>query len=452
LKKLLPLFFLLFGFWFCIRWVSISLASDAFQTDPDNYRHLAIELSANGLYGANSLPTAFRPPLYPWILSFGVSATHDLSITFVKILHSILCASTCLLVFYATTIAQNLLWPSCFKTMIDHWDSPSDRRFWNRFQQVAAPVVAATLVALDPILVRQSQLIMTETLATFLAVLTLWLMCRAYQEPTPLKLLTVGLGIGLSVLCRPTAIVWGGLFIVTLLLGHLLVKSPNKLPFRRIAWCLLTFVFGLSSCVIPWGLRNQMELNRWIFTTTHGGYTLLLANNNSLYDHFEKTASRNWDDTTFQAGWSSKIAGLNELEQDQLANAMARETIQQRPLLFFKSCLIRLGWLWVPWPNQSNWIVSAGIGVWYTFVYGAAFFGVAISWRYHGGFFSNPLLMPTCCLILSLSMVHAVYWSNNRMRSVAMPALYTLASIPISFALNSSKKHRLPIENAPGII
>ncbi len=441
MKTLLSISLLLLGFWFCIRWVSISLASDAFLADPDTYRLLAIELSTHGVYGANSTPTAFRPPLYPWILSFGVNAGHELSPVFIKSLHSFLGAATCSLAFCLTLFAQKMLWPTRFN-VFDIRDSLVSRRHGDLFRQVIAPFTAALLVAIDPILVRQSQLIMTETLATFLAALTLWLMFRAYCDPTPSKLLAVGIGIGLSVLCRPTAIVWGGLFIGAFLLGRFAFESSMKLSRRRIGWCLVAYVLGLLCFVAPWGLRNQIELNRWIFTTTHGGYTLLLANNNSLYDHFEKTGSRNWDDTTFQAEWSTRTTGLNELEQDQLANSMARNVIHQRPLLFLKSCFIRLAWLWAPWPNQSNWIVRTGIGVWYGLVYAAAFLGAAISWRQYGGLVKNPILIPTACLILSLSVIHAVYWSNLRMRSVAMPAICMLASIPISFATNSKATFR----------
>lgn len=442
MKTLLSISFLFLGFWFCIRWITISLASDAFHEDPDTYRLLAIELSTHGVYGANSTPTAFRPPLYPWILSFGVNAGHELSPVFIKALHSLLGAATCLLAFCLTSVTQNLLWPTRFRGFLENLCSQDSRRHWDFFRQVISPFTAALLVAIDPILVRQSQLIMTETLATFLAALTLWLMFRAHRDPTPTKLLAVGIGIGLSVLCRPTAIVWGGLFIGAFILGRFAFESSKELSHRRIGWCLVAYVLGLLCFVAPWGLRNQVELNRWIFTTTHGGYTLLLANNDSLYDHFEKTASRNWDDTTFQTEWSTKTAGLNELEQDQLANSMARNVIHQRPLLFLKSCFIRLAWLWAPWPNQSNWIVKSGIGVWYGLVYAAALLGAAISWRQYGGLVKNPILMSTACLILSLSVIHAVYWSNLRMRSVAMPAIYMLACIPISFAFNSKATFR----------
>lgn len=442
MKSIHPLLLLLFGLWFCVRWIFIAQSSDAFQSDPDSYRMLAIELGTTGVFGANSQPTAFRPPLYPWVLSFGVDDDQTLSLVFVRTLHSILGALTCLAVFYMTAIAQGVLWNSGLKTTFEKCESTCKRRYLSRFKQIFAPTLASTLVLIDPILVRQTQLIMTETLATFLSAITFWWMMRGMIEPAPAKFLVVGIGIGMSVLCRPTAVVWGGLFIAAFLVGRFVVKSPSKLSRSGMLLCSLSFALGVFAFILPWAARNHSELNRWIFTTTHGGYTLLLANNNSLYDHFEKTPSRNWDDTTFQAEWSSKIAGLHELEQDRLASSIARETIKRRPFLFMKSCLIRLGWLWAPWPNQSSWQVSAVIGVWYTLVYIAAFVGGAMSWRKQRAFLGSPILVPAACLILSLSMVQAVYWSNLRMRSVAMPALYMLASIPVSLKIGSSLKSR----------
>ncbi|MCU0711222.1 MAG: glycosyltransferase family 39 protein [Pirellula sp.] len=409
---------LLVVFWFSTRWISIALSSDAFVADPDGYRQLAIELNSTGVFGANSQPTAFRPPLYPWILSFGVTGSQTLDETYLKWLHSLLGALTC---FFVYRLASQ----------ISSWQS----------KQTIAPIIAATLVALDPILVRQSQLIMTETLATLLAAITLYCMGKALLKPTPLLFLIVGIGIGLSVLCRPTAIVWGGLFMAAFFASQLLAKSKTENTLRQVIGNSLAFSLGVGLFVLPWGTRNYLELKSWILTTTHGGYTLLLANNESLYDHFEKTPSRNWDDTSFQSEWAARISGLHELDQDRLANSMAKETIQRRPLLFLKSCVIRFGWLWAPWPNQSSWLASAVIGAWYTTLYMAAIAGGSLAWRRSSGILSHPILLPAACLVLSLSLVHAVYWSNLRMRAVAMPALCVLASIPFSTKSDSTAKN-----------
>lgn len=431
---------------FCVRLFVLESSSDTFQADPDGYRNLAIELKTTGLFGANSQPTAFRPPLYPWALSFTVDDNQTLSSTSLKLLHSLLGALTCLVVYRLAIYAQTLMATSGTGEPIDPSKDSGNRIKSQSFKQAIAPTIAAVLVAIDPILLRQSQLIMTETLATFLAAITLWSMCTACRTPTPWQFGFAGLTIGLSALCRPTAIVWGGLFIVAMFATLPFIKSPNSTTPRGLFKNAIGFMLGVCVFVLPWSLRNYRELDRWIVTTTHGGYTLLLANNDSLYDHFERTMNRDWDDSSFQADWVDKSQGLSELEQDQLASSIAKDTIRRRPIDFAKSCFIRFCWLWAPWPNQSNWIVSSAIGVWYALIYLAAWIGFMLLWRRtsilreRNQDSAKAILLPVGSLLLSLSLVHCVYWSNLRMRSVAIPALCVLATIPIAARVVSDEK------------
>ncbi len=59
---------------------------------------------------------------------------------------------------------------------------------------------------------------------------------------------------------------------------------------------------------------------------------------------------------------------------------MAKENILARPGMFLKSCIIRTGWLWAPWPNQSNLTISILIGAWYTCIFCGALLGGIILW------------------------------------------------------------------------
>ena len=43
-----------------------------------------------------------------------------------------------------------------------------------------------------------------------------------------------------------------------------------------------------SAVVSPWVIRNRLVFGRWIATTTHGGYTLLLGNNPDFYRHLRQ--------------------------------------------------------------------------------------------------------------------------------------------------------------------
>jgi hypothetical protein len=407
---------------FLARLIAIASAPDAFQEDPDTYRALALELHSTGVFGLHSHPTAFRPPLYPWLLAWGVVEDRHLSTLYLTICHALLGAATCLLTWYMVrAIAISI--------RISHNDSQLATK---RFPLARlAPAMAASMVAIDPILVRQSQLIMTETLATFLTTLTLWLLSRLWKFSHLSGFFLAGLALGLATLCRPTAIAWAGLFFATLLvfrISRFRLKASSLFPnLAQLSFLCL----GIAVVIVPWSVRNRVQLDRWILTTTHGGYTLLLANNDSLYDHIESTSSRDWDDTAFQSEWVSKIRGVHELEQDQIANSLAWETIRARPITFVKSCMVRLGWLWALWPNQSGGWIRSAIGVWYGIVFAGAIWGFSLGFAKGNWPSTKSFLLPACSLILSLCAVHAIYWSNLRMRAVAMPAICIAAVFPL---------------------
>ena len=72
-------------------------------------------------------------------------------------------------------------------------------------------------------------------------------------------------------------------FLVTeALIGAALVAKPGGLKERlqRGALLVLSLVLVLS----PWMVRNTLVLGEPVWTTTHGGYTLALANNPVYYD------------------------------------------------------------------------------------------------------------------------------------------------------------------------
>ena len=71
--------------------------------------------------------------------------------------------------------------------------------------------MAAALVAIDPLLLNQSALVMTETLATLLATASLFALSGWSRNPSFARAMVAGLVLGLACLCRPTFIPWLGL-------------------------------------------------------------------------------------------------------------------------------------------------------------------------------------------------------------------------------------------------
>ncbi len=84
-----------------------------------------------------------------------------------------------------------------------------------------------------------------------------------------------GLVLGVSILARPTAAPWAAMC------GLAALVAGGGGWQRRVADCGL-ICLGVLVCVVPWAMRNQALLGKPIWATTHGGYTLLLANNPPL--------------------------------------------------------------------------------------------------------------------------------------------------------------------------
>jgi hypothetical protein len=118
------------------------------------------------------------------------------------------------------------------------------------------------------------------------------------------------------------------------------------------------------------------------------------------------------------------------------------QSIREEPGTFLWGCLVRQGRFWALWPasrQASHWQQQA-IGVWYGIVLSGAVFGavsfVRLRWSgdAHTSESDEPGLevwLPAAALLVSLVLVHSVYWSNMRMRAPLVPMLSLLAAVGI---------------------
>ena len=208
--------------------------------------------------------------------------------------------------------------------------------------------------------------------------------------------------------------------------------------------------------LMPWVIRNARMLGTPIWTTTHGGYTLLLANNPSLYAHFRANGpSRDWDASDFHRHWADRHNGdptqaafwqkpiteavteppIEELSDDRLAQQSAKATIAREPAMFALSCLYRVGWFWALAPHEAGRSTRLAIGAWYAFWFLCALWGVVRIGRAWG----SPAWLAPAAFVLTLTLVHAVYWSNMRMRAPLMPIVYVVAAVPLGRRLATGR-------------
>ncbi|MHB8969181.1 MAG: hypothetical protein ACYC3X_04440 [Pirellulaceae bacterium] len=377
------------------RWSDLS-------EDPDAYRLIAENLVQRGVFSRSPdhlppTPTAFRPPLYPLVLA-ATAWQGQVTPLAVAVLHVVLGSLT---VVGVLILGQQ--WG------LGRWS-------W----------LAAGLVATDPILLRQASDVMTETMATFVCVLGLLTLTQWSLRASYVRAICVGAAWGLAILCRPTFLIWAALCGL-----YMLATQRSWKGIAQAMVCGGTVV----AMLLPWGLRNYGAFGRPIVTTTHGGYTLLLANNPSFYEHLRSESWGSvWDArelTPFMRPGITPPAAPAleeppEVEADRGLYELARQTIRQQPQMFLYASLVRVGYLWSPFPHRldaeestrvrwSRWMVAA----WYLGVFMLAAVGlgrlgasaVQVPWVWGG------------LLILALTLVHAVYWTNMRMRAPLMPVV-----------------------------
>jgi len=357
--------------------------------DPDNYLKLAHSLIEGRGFSLKGRATAYRPPLYPIVLAplvgclgihlpWGVAALH-------------------LLLGGATIVAT--AWTSL------RWGLSPLRS-----------LVAAAIVAADPVLVSQARMVMTETLAAFLIAATLF----ATTKPGYRGALLGGLGFGLGTLCRPSILPAA---ILTALAAVIVGPgNPSSRIGRGVLLALTTFAM-----LVPWAWRNAHLLGEPIWTTTHGGYTLALANNSVYYDDvLNGPPGAVWSGSN-QHRWfvetNKSVAGLGEPAADRRLRAAAMAMLVKRPRDFFRASLARLGRFWGIAPAGA--VYSRGLRL------VTAFWTLPLWIALLRGLLRRDLWtwpqIAAALAILALSAVHSVYWTDLRMRAPIVPAIALVA-------------------------
>jgi Dolichyl-phosphate-mannose-protein mannosyltransferase len=358
--------------------------------DPDNYLPLARSLAGGGGFSLDGHPTAYRPPLYPLMLAPLILMLGTRVFWGVALLHISLGAGTVLL----TAIAAR-------------GSGLSERR----------ALIAGFLVACDPVLISQVRSVMTETPTAFLVAATL----AALTYPGNLGKVLGGLSLGFAVLCRPSVLAGTTLVI----LADFLVKS-GSLADRMVRGSVLVLMVGVV--LLAWTIRNMSLFGEPIFTTTHGGYTLALANNPVYYrEVLNGPPGRVWSGADQFLWWDSvnrATARMSEPQADRYLRATVWELARARPADFARASLARLGRFWglAPaasvYPSRIRWVTIAWtIPFWIALLFGLM---QGELWRWPR--IAAPLW------VAGLTLVHCVFWTDLRMRAPIVPAIALIAA------------------------
>jgi len=367
-----------------------AMAAGGFRfEDPDNYLPLARSLASGEGLELRGRLTAYRPPLYPLLLAPLVAASGDRPAAGLAAFHLLLGAGTAALAWLA---ARRL------------GASP--------LRATAAGLIAA----LDPVLAWQARSVMTETLAAFLLASAL-----AVAAGSRASAVGSGLLLGLASLCRPSLLPGAGLAALAALMASPGVRRVRAQRAAALAAAVLLVM-------LPWAVRNRVVLGEFVWTTTHGGYTLALANNPVYYrEVLDGPPGVVWHGPDQQAWWEDvnrRTAGMPEPVADRVLRDEALDLARRRPGTFARACLARLATFWSPMPAAGVYGPRAR---WLTFAWTAPLwiaFGLGLTSKV---FRRWPGVLAVC-FILGLTAVHAFYWTDLRMRSPIVPAIAVVAA------------------------
>jgi hypothetical protein len=379
---------------------------DDLTIDRDAYGTIARNLvNGEGFCTEPGRPTAFRPPLYPILLA--ACRTVD-GVALIAALHVLL-----------GTVTTGMTWFLAQRLGL----TPIGR------------LLAAVLVAVDPLLLLYSTQLMTETLFTFLVT---GLLLSLQHVGSSRQAVTAGVFFGLAALCRPTIWAFAILTLLVAAFWMLRCRAIGRAVFpgttrHRAA------VFALTAGLVisPWVVRNLVVFNNPILMTTHGGYTLLLGNNPVFYAEvvarpensvWQKDSLSAWQES-LETQLESSESRLNERERSSRLQAMAYEWIRNHPREFLACASLRIRRLWSPGPENADGI-SATIVVtvrrYYLLVYLVCLVGLArhrAAWR--------DFWLPFA-FVTSLTLLHSLYWANARMRAPAIPVISVVAAAAFS--------------------
>jgi len=357
--------------------------------DPDNYLPLARALAEGRGFLINGRPTAYRPPLYPMVLAPLTLASTDQLGRGVAGLH---------LVLGGATVALTAL-------TARRWGLSNGRA-----------LAAAAIVACDPVLVVQARAVMTETLSAFLLAATL----AALTVDGRLGAALGGMGFGLASLCRPSI-----LPALILVAGAAFVMGPGG--WRRRARSAVVMVAAAVATMAPWAWRNARVLGEPVWTTTHGGYTLALANNPVYYaEVLDGPPGAVWSGPNQRRWWDDigrETSGMTEPRVNRILLASGARMLVERPRDFARATLARLGRFWGVAPSGAVYPARLRLA---TALWTVPLWAALVLGSLRRDHWTWPRISALLC-VAALTAVHAVFWTDMRMRAPIVPAIALIA-------------------------
>lgn len=369
------------------------------SADAEFYQGVGAALAQGHGYTLDGRPTAWRAPLYPFVISLFYRA-NERPLFSLRLFQCLLGGLTPLLVY---AIAR-------------------------RLGERGAGRLAALACALSYELINMAPYDMTETLYTFLFLA--WLLSLYFYDgrPSASRSACGGLLLGLLLLTRPVL-----LAAAILLLPWFLRDSGHELPARRRVLHWAVFCACTLLLTAPWAIRNCVVFGTLAPLTTETGKMIYTSHSPG-----STGGSGGWH--AIGADWTAPT-DLNSTNEAVSSRLMAKAGIRYaltRPAKTIGQIPHKFWNMWRPWMADTSFLSSALACAYYVPVILLALCGIVSGWSYRKGV-GLIYLVIGYTVVLHLALIGIV-----RYRYPLLPLLTLLAALFLTHAATSAQRDSKP--------
>ena len=377
--------------------------------DAATYDQIAHNLISEGKYiqyHGTGMWLSFRPPLLPFVLA-GLYSVVGYSFTASR-LFMIIIGSLLPLVVFAIT----------------------HRVFGRR-----AAIIAGVVSAVYPSFVLYSNTLHTEGLFVILLYLLIMFLIRFADSTKTVDICMAGIMAGLCSLCRPTLLVFVPVCILWLLI------TGRRAPLKALRAVILFAVLA-GAVIAPWTYRNYSVHGEFVPIASRGGVTLWFGNNKwatgNIANDYEKLREIAPDTST-----------LTETASSRFFRQEAMKYIKAYPQRFVVLGIKKIFHLWRPegfrFPGLVEKIPRMGrfaIGF-LSYVPFLLLFLVGVVLNLKGlRLFRDPPLLLFTLLVVTFTLVHAVFTAMPRYRQPLEPTIILIGSWALVVILDGLRGRR----------
>ncbi len=278
-------------------------------SDAGGYHQIAVNLLEHRVYSLYPLSSSGRPisasinlrtPVYPFFVA-GIYWISGYRVYMVLLLQILMGALSCLIIYKIGTLLFN-----------------------NR-----VGFLAGCLLAVDFVSLLYANMLMTETVFTFLLLVSIYFVVRFLKRLRIKYLVWGGLFMGLTTLCRPVSLYFPVFLVLFFIFSSFVKGTP---PVSRITNGLI-FVLIFLLTLSPWLIRNY-KVSGFPHISSMG--RMLLMDNAVFLEQARSGRSFKEIQGEFNKELENLVKGknLSEIEEVRIAQQLGLEKIMKHPVLY----------------------------------------------------------------------------------------------------------------------